>query len=74
MTAARLLYAQNWKGKIEPTTEEWLLQALELVEMAKLTAIMGEKLTLRFIAKWNPFVDFMRGREKADLYICGFNP
>ena len=71
-TAARLLYAQNWKNETIPMMEEWMLKILELAEMAKLTAIIREISTNMFRLEWNPLIEYLHEKEKNDVFVYGF--
>lgn len=42
-TAARLLWAQRWKGLQIPTMKEWMVKQIESAEMIELTALIKEK-------------------------------
>lgn len=45
---ARLLYLQRWKDSQVPTMEEWMVNLMELVEMAKPIALVKEKSNFTF--------------------------
>lgn len=53
-TAARLLYAQKWKGSVE----EWLVKMVEHSEMGKLASFEPRKTIFTFLADWKPLIDF----------------
>ena len=72
ITAARLLYAQKWKNETIPTMNEWLMKMMELAAMAKLTALIKEGATTRFMLDWKPFIEYVQEIEKDDIYACGF--
>lgn len=63
-TAVRLLYAQ--KGK---SLKEWLVNMMELSEMAKLTSLVIEKTIPTFMADWESRIDFFFGIKQEKNHL-----
>lgn len=43
ITAARIIFAQQWKEEYLPMIEEWIIKVIDLAQMAKLTEMMKDK-------------------------------
>uniref|UniRef100_A0A8D0KLK4 Reverse transcriptase domain-containing protein n=1 Tax=Salvator merianae TaxID=96440 RepID=A0A8D0KLK4_SALMN len=71
ITAARIVYAQKWKGEILPTVDDWLVKMMELAKMDKLTNLLRIKTVDRFYRNWKPFIDFLQEMDNG-LAIAGF--
>lgn len=61
LTAARILYVQRWKDTLISTTEEW--KVMELMEMAKWTALIKEK---NLSGSWKLLLDLSLKNEKKN--------
>ena len=48
------------------------MKMMELAEMAKLTALIKEGSTTRFMLDWKSFIEYVQEMEKDDIYVCGF--
>lgn len=51
-----------------PAMEEWLVEMMELAEMAKMTSLIREKTIFTFILH-----TFCVKQEKKEFMLCGFD-
>lgn len=70
ITAARLLYAQNWKLQRIPEVEEWIFKLIQMAEMDKLTKKWKDMDETLFLQEWKKFKDYLEKDwdVKGDLY------
>jgi len=71
VTAARLIYAQNWKTQKIPTIQDWLIKLMDMAESDKLTCLLKENSNLYFLREWKPLTDYLQKAGGAKL-IWGF--
>lgn len=73
LSAARIIYAQNWKSKIIPSKEEWTYKLLDMMEMDKLSrGLKNEKHNI-FKEDWIDVINFLKKEWGRDV-VVGIEP
>lgn len=60
---------QKLKSSVIATIEKWIMKMMELVEVAKLTSLVREKILSTFIANWKPLMDFTHETKKGNWWF-----
>lgn len=68
-TAARLVYAQQWKNVNVPNKDDWLNKVLELAEMAKLTALIRDQYEI-FKKDWKPLLVYLEKYKQLNFDVA----
>lgn len=61
------MYSKMERGNIT-TVEEWIFKVIDLVEMAKFTALLRDINLTKFLAGWPPLLDFLQYKGKKNNF------